>query len=124
MLASLAQLDDPGIVEPLLNLLNPRPESLGASDFQLHLLKALGNLGYQRVIEPLAQLLNPEAQHLREWFFQEHLVETLRQLGDTRAELQAVEQAVQNWRKSVQFKSTLTYNRSIVRKQQGDQNML
>ncbi len=124
LLASLAQLDDPGIVEPLLNLLNPRPESLGASDFQLHLLKALGNLGYQRVIEPLAQLLNPEAQHLREWFFQEHLVETLRQLGDTRAELQAVEQAVQNWRKSVQFKSTLTYNRSIVRKQQGDQNML
>jgi hypothetical protein len=29
-------------------------------------------------------------------------------LGDTRAALQAVEQAVQNWHKTVQFKSTLT----------------
>lgn len=119
LLAALARLGDPGLVEPLLNLLNPRPEALGASDFQLHLLKALGNLGDQRAIEPLVQLLNPDAQHLREWFFQEHLAETLRQLGDTRAELQAVEQAMQNWRKTVQFKSTLT----LVKKQQGDQNI-
>mgnify|MGYP002402604232 CR=1 FL=1 len=123
LLAALAQLNDPGIVKPLLKLLHPRPESLWESDFQLHLLKALGNLGDQRAIEPLVQRLNPNAQHPWEWSFQEHLAETLRQLGETRAELQAVEQAVHNWRKTVQFKLTVTYNDPMVRKQQGDQHM-
>jgi HEAT repeat protein len=119
LLATLAQLNDPGLVEALLKLLNPRPTSLWESDFQMHLLKALGNLGDQRAIEPLVQWLNPNAHHSWEWSFQERLAETLRQLGETRAELQAVEQAVHNWRKTVQFKVTVT----MVRKQQGDQHM-
>ena len=127
---TLAQLNDPGSVEPLLNLLNPRFKSPGAFDFQLHLLKALGSLGDQRAIEPLArllnpdavQLLNPDALNLQARVFQETLAETLRQLGDTRAELQAVEQAIQNRRKTVQFKSTVTIKGSLVKKQQEDQD--
>lgn len=122
LLATLAQLNDPGIIDLLLNLLNPKPEAQGEYDFQLHLLKALGNLGDQRAIEPLAQLLNSNVQHPWEWIFQEYLVETLRQLGDARAELEVVEQAIQNWRKTVQYKLSFTSHSSIERKQQEDQN--
>lgn len=122
LLATLAQFNDPGIIDLLLKLLNPKPEAQGEYDFQLHLLKALGSLGDQRAIEPLAQLLNPKVQHPWEWIFQEYLIETLRQLGDTRAELQVVEQAVQNRRKTVKFKLSFTSQSSIDKKQQEDQN--
>ena len=65
---------------------------------------ALGSLGDQQMIEPLVQLLNSKADHPWGWFFQEHLAATLRQLGETRAELEEVEQAVHDWRKTIQFK--------------------
>jgi HEAT repeat protein len=102
LLAALTQTGDAQAVEPLLKLLNPRPEGRYAYDFQLRLLEALGNLGEKRVIEPLARLLNPDAHHPYEWHFQEYLIKALRQLGDSRADLQVVEQAFQQWSKTTQ----------------------
>jgi HEAT repeat protein len=102
LLAALAQTGDAQVVEPLLNLLNPRPEAFYAYDFQLCLLKALGSLGKKGAIEPLARLLNPDAHHPYEWIFQEHLIKALRQMGDSRADLQVVEQAFQQWSKTTQ----------------------
>lgn len=64
-------------------------------------------------VEPLARLLNPDIHHPYVWLFQERLTETLRRLGDSRAELQAVELAVQNWRKTAQFKTTLSLTKIV-----------
>jgi HEAT repeat protein len=89
-------LGGPHIVEALLKLLNPHPKSLYTFDFQLRLLEAFGSLGERRPIEPLAQLLNHQVHSPYEWYFQEYLAKALRQLGDTRAELQAVELALQH----------------------------
>ncbi len=54
--------------------------------------------------------LNPDAQRPWEWYFQEHLVEALRQLGETQSEVEVVEQAVHDWRKTIQFKGKVTFN--------------
>lgn len=109
LLAALAQLREAGVVEILLTLLNPTPTSSEEYDFQLHVLKALGSMGDQQAIESLVPLLNPEVHHLLEWAFQGQLVETLRQLGETREELEVVELAMRDWRKTVQFKVKSTF---------------
>ncbi len=96
LLASLGQLGNPRVVEPLLNLLTPHPRFGYSGDLYVSLLEALGELGDTRAIEPLARLLNPDIQ-FREWHFQQALVRALRQLGDTRAELQMVERSLQRY---------------------------
>jgi HEAT repeat protein len=96
LLASLGQLSNSSIVEPLLNLLIPHPRFGYRGDFYISLLEALGMLGEPRAIEPLASLLSPDLR-FSEWRFQQALVRTLRQLGDTRAELQTVEEALQHF---------------------------
>lgn len=82
---ALEEIEGTRIVDRLLPLLQPEPQTMRECSFQQALLAALGRQGDASIVGPLLRLLNPHPEAMYAYDFQLRLLEALGNLGEKQA---------------------------------------
>nr|BBH87393.1 hypothetical protein KTC_21440 [Thermosporothrix sp. COM3] len=85
LLEALEQIEGKNVLERLLPLLNPEPQTQDECSLQQAILATIGRQGNTQHADLLLQLLNPHAEQLYPYDFQLHLLAALAALGEQRA---------------------------------------